>query len=376
MPGIKNKQVNEEELKALSNLTFLMLRLFLETNKPLDVLKKLKKNIDELLLLCVTAFGLGGAVSIISMSMGAGGLNGILYWAGMLNPTFWVPFMGASLVLIFSSLLFGRDKGLKNSDEKNFEMIKVSYSALLIMELADGIISAEEKEYLENYISCLELSEAKKKELLNINIRDINDLSLPARLSKKDKARILAACWGLARCDGLAEEEKKVYAKLAERFNLEPKEQKNIAYKVDAQIKERHELLLVIGNTVASIVPDFTKELQEKLLIHLASLDPQADAKAAWKPISLAKMEIEDAAKAIAQKGDYAFTMVSSAYVMTKFLFINQEDKLIASKNCWTRLLKFLGLDSKGIKIGDNIDELFDTFLVQVKKESKKRKKA
>jgi hypothetical protein len=249
-------------------LTQAILRRLVRARNPGEALKALRENAPIVASQVIGAMGEQGRKA--SQQQLAGSLmvgSSLLYWAGWMTAPLWVPTLGAAIGTLGAVGVVAGFKWWQDS-HRNYEFLKVYYSFLLMMEMADGVISPEERRHLEDFLVSWPLSQAQRQELLDLKVPEVETFEVPSWLEASHREVILAGCYSLASCDGVAEVEETLYAKMAVRLGVPSERLMAIRTQVESLVEETEDILGAIG-VGAVVLLHSTDEKQRRAIVSL-----------------------------------------------------------------------------------------------------------
>lgn len=286
----------------------------------------------------------------------------IAYWLGWLALPMWFPALGAALGTAGAVGLLAGFKWWSDA-HRNYEFIRVCYAGLLTMEMADGVITREEQQQLNEFISSLPLTIAEKEELKSIEPVNIDALSVPDWLNSDQKRVILSTCWSLACCDGVDSSEEKLYDKLANRLRINFEERELIKAKVAkviAIVEQRLEKMFAVSSYLIAEScqdnPDQIRQIQGNISDILLGINPNSSSdNPKLKPTS-GKAQLADLAESINSEPEFAQTILAGGYYLAS----------VHSKNPCAGSLKELASEAGNSDVATEIKVRMDPFVSKI----------
>ncbi len=266
----------------------------------------------------VSKVGKGGTVAAVST---------LVYWLGFYAGHLWFPPAGLAFALLGAA---GITTGYKMICEgrRDFEFISLYYSCLLLMQGADNVISDQERKVVASFLDSLSLKEKQREALAKIQIRSLDDISVPNWLDADQKRALFMGCWSLVYCDGVADVETRLFSEMARKFGIDESLEAAIKKEAEANVEAIEEKILRTGATVMAFAtselvdPEAVIDLVSSLSIKVVSRETtrermKAAAPAAGSPAGAPNQEEEPAALP---------TILMSSYVMSRGLLRGKSD--------------------------------------------------
>lgn len=255
-----------------------LLRRLVKSRQPREALTQIKDNAAVVAGLLEGTLDRGGRRASREQVAGSVMVGGsLLYWAGWLVLPLWIPVLGAAVGVAGAAGVVAGFRWWQDA-HRNFRFLKTYYAFLQMMEMADGVITAEESRYLNDFLLSLPLSAAQRKELQEIEATDLSAIEVPDWYEASHREAILAGCWSLAYCDEIAPVEEVLFARMAERLAVAPEAVERIKADVARQLDETETLLVHIGAETARLTSNLSPDLQMHLLECLAAVNARGDS--------------------------------------------------------------------------------------------------
>lgn len=217
----------------------------------------------------------------------------LLYWLGLYAGFSAAPVLGFVIALTASA---GLSLGYKFTCEawRNFDYLRLFYTALALMQNADHTVSEQERRILSDFLVSLEISESEKAQLRAITAPSLDDIKVPEWLDADQRRSILSACWSLVYCDGVQPIEAELFAKLSERFGVSAEEGLQLCMQAEKLIDRQEEAVFKLGLLYKSLTQkEELPSLVLETLLHSSLKWPSRDAFAARlaaAPLTAAKL--------------------------------------------------------------------------------------
>ncbi len=205
----------------------------------------------------------------------------LLYWLGLYAGLTTAPVLGFAIALMASA---GLSVGYKFTCEawRNFDYLRLFYTALALMQNADHTVSEQERRILSDFLASLEISESEKAQLRAITDPSLDDIKVPEWVDADQRRSILSACWSLVYCDGVQPIEAELFAKLSERFGVSAEEGLQLCMQAEKLIDRQEEAVFQLGLLYKSLSQKTElPSLVIETLIHSSVKWPSRDAFAA-----------------------------------------------------------------------------------------------
>jgi len=259
------------------HLTHLMLRRLVKSRVPAEALTAIKDNAEVVAGIIHGEMGIRGKKASRQAMAGSVMIGGsLLYWAGWIALPLWVPALGAAVGTLGAAGVVAGFKWWRDA-HMNDAFLKTYYSFLQMMEMADGVVTAEEGNHLNDFLLSLPLSAGQRKAFLEMPVAAIETVEVPAWFEPLHREAILAGCWSLAFCDGIAGSEEILFARMAERLAVAPEVVQRLKDEVARLTEENEEILLGIGEQAAALLPQADGVLKEAMVKILAAVNARSD---------------------------------------------------------------------------------------------------
>ncbi len=252
-PNVPNATATAEAARMTGHLVQIILRRLVKSRQASEALAQVRDNAEVVAgILHASPQWRGRAASKQQVAGGLKVGGSLLYWAGWIALPLWIPALGAAVgtlgaVGVVAGFKWWQDAHL------NWEFLKTFYSFLQMMEMADGVVTAEERQYLNDFLLSLPLSARQRQELQAMPVNDIAKVEIPAWYEPAHRESIAAGCWSLAYCDGVAPTEEVLFARMAEKLRLTPETVRRIQEEVARLLDETEEILVHIGAETARL---------------------------------------------------------------------------------------------------------------------------
>ncbi len=255
----------------------------------------------------------------------------VIYWLGLITGYFWI-IPGAAIGLIGSYFVSESIYSIfKAGKDARFYRTFLHY--LLRMENADGTISPEELASLRSIIEFIPApAEEKKLWLAAIETPDGYQNIIPSlELTDDEKDQILSGCWGLALCDGSADEERELFAKFGEELAVAREKLVIIQQKIEAKLAQHTFLVEETVRLTAILHPALAGQKSAAAeILQLVSL----------KPVTKEKLQnqIEMTLTGLTNEGaqpldpDFACSILLSSFMFANYLATPDQQPGISEK--------------------------------------------
>lgn len=276
-PSHDLEQPKGDSPRIRQHLIQVVLRRLVKSKNPLEALSAIKENAAVVAGIIQGELGNRGRKASRQTVAGSFMVGGsLLYWAGWIALPLWVPALGAAIGTLGAAGVVAGFKWWRDA-HLNDEFLKTYYTFLHMMEMADGVVTSEERNHLTDFLLSLPLSAGQRKAFLDMPLATVDAIEIPKWYEPAHRESILAGCWSLAFCDGVAASEETLFDSMARKLGVTPEAVLRIKEEVVHMIEETEEILVAIGEQTAALLPKSDGGSREAIIGILATVNARSN---------------------------------------------------------------------------------------------------